>query len=57
MNNANENSNITNDLVYKNRWFILAVLVMQPFMACLDSDSQCSSSNSSKRIRGNYGWN
>ena len=25
------------DLVYKNRWFILAVLVMQPFMACLDS--------------------
>ena len=37
MNNANENSKNTEDLVYKNRWFILAVLVMQPFMACLDS--------------------
>lgn len=37
MNNANENSKNNEDLVYKNRWFILAVLVMQPFMACLDS--------------------
>lgn len=35
--NANENSKNSTDLVYKNRWFILGVLVMQPFMACLDS--------------------
>ncbi|MGG5461812.1 MFS transporter [Clostridium sp. B9] len=27
----------SNEEIYKSRWFILAVLVMQPFMACLDS--------------------
>lgn len=34
---AKENFKNTEEFIHKNRWFILAVLVMQPFMACLDS--------------------
>ncbi|OFI06060.1 multidrug resistance protein Stp [Clostridium acetireducens DSM 10703] len=29
-------ANLQQDKIYKNRWFILAIVVMQPFMACLD---------------------